>query len=167
MLVIRLFCNQGMSTSLLVSKMNEAAEKQGLEVDIAAYPANEMDSRIDGVDCALLGPQVGYLINDKADSNFDYKDRNTADRLGAQKDAAQDTLDIKHKFDYGIAAGAGMEFSHPKVGHFILEGRYYYGLGDIYGNSKRDYFGRSNNNSIIVKLTYLFDISRTKNSKIK
>lgn len=114
-----------------------------------------------------LGPQVGYLINDKADSNFDYKDRNTADRLGAQKDAAQDTLDIKHKFDYGIAAGAGIEFSHPKVGHFILEGRYYYGLGDIYGNSKRDYFGRSNNNSIIVKLTYLFDISRTKNSKIK
>lgn len=61
MLVIRLFCNQGMSTSLLVTKMEEAAKKQGLEVDIVAYPANEMDSRIDGVDCALLGPQVGYL----------------------------------------------------------------------------------------------------------
>jgi hypothetical protein len=49
----------------------------------------------------------------------------------------------------------------------MLEGRYYYGLGDFYGNSKRDYFGRSNFSNIIVKLTYLFDIARTKNPKIK
>ena len=61
MLTIRLFCNQGMSTSLLVTKMRDAAAKKGLEVDIAAFPANEMEDRIDGIDCALLGPQVGYL----------------------------------------------------------------------------------------------------------
>lgn len=61
MLVIRLFCNQGMSTSLLVSKMREAAEKKGMEADIAAFPANEMADRIEGIDCALLGPQVGYM----------------------------------------------------------------------------------------------------------
>ena len=63
MLIIRLFCNQGMSTSLLVAKMRESAEKQGLEADIAAFPANEMDDRVEGIDCALLGPQVGYLKN--------------------------------------------------------------------------------------------------------
>lgn len=61
MLTIRLFCNQGMSTSLLVTKMKEAAEKQGEEADIAAFPANEMADRIEGIDCALLGPQVGYM----------------------------------------------------------------------------------------------------------
>ncbi len=61
MLVIRLFCNQGMSTSLLVNKMKGAAMKQGIEVDIAAFPANELEDRLDGIDCALLGPQVGYL----------------------------------------------------------------------------------------------------------
>jgi len=61
MLVIRLFCNQGMSTSLLVTKMREAAAKEGLEADIAAFPVNEMEDRLEGVDCALLGPQVGYL----------------------------------------------------------------------------------------------------------
>lgn len=61
MLTIRLFCNQGMSTSLLVSKMREAAEKEGTEVDIAAFPANEMSERIEDADCALLGPQVGYM----------------------------------------------------------------------------------------------------------
>lgn len=57
MLTIRLFCNQGMSTSLLVTKMRQAADKQGMEVDIAAFPANEMAERIEGIDCALLGPQ--------------------------------------------------------------------------------------------------------------
>ena len=49
----------------------------------------------------------------------------------------------------------------------MLEGRYYYGLGDIFDNSKRDYFGRSNLGNIVVKLTYLFDIRRSDNSKIK
>lgn len=82
-------------------------------------------------------------------------------------DAVHDTLAIDRKFDYGIAVGAGIEFSHPKVGHFMLEGRYYYGLGNIFNSTKRDYFGRSNNNSIMIKLTYLFDVIRTKNDKIK
>lgn len=114
-----------------------------------------------------VGPQVGFFLNDKITSNFNYDERNTSDRVGVQRDAVQDTLAIKNKFDYGISGGLGLEFSHPKVGHFLLEGRYYYGLGDIYGNSKRDYFGRSNNSAIVVKLTYLFDIMKTNNSKIK
>lgn len=114
-----------------------------------------------------VGPQVGFFLNDKVKSNFNFSDRNVSDRVGALRDAAQDSLDIERKFDYGIAGGLGIEYSHPKIGHFLLEGRYYYGLGDIFGNSKRDYFGRSNNGSIIVKLTYLFDILKTKNSKIK
>lgn len=114
-----------------------------------------------------VGPQVGFFLNDKAKSNFNFAERNQSDRVGALRDAVQDSLDIQRKFDYGIAGGLGIEYSHPKVGHFLLEGRYYYGLGDIFGNSKRDYFGRSNNGSIIIKLTYLFDVMRTKNSKIK
>ena len=61
MFIIRLFCNQGMSTSLLVNKMKAAAKNQNLDVDIIAYPINEIEDRIDGIDCALLGPQVGYL----------------------------------------------------------------------------------------------------------
>lgn len=61
MLKIRLFCAAGMSTSLLVRKMEEAAQAQGLEVDIVAYPVGELDQHLDGIDCALLGPQVGYM----------------------------------------------------------------------------------------------------------
>lgn len=113
------------------------------------------------------GPQIGFLLGDKAKSNFDFALRNQTERVESQQEAPQDSLDIEKKFDYGIVAGIGLEYSHPKLGHFIIEGRYYYGLGDIFGNSKSDYFGRSNNNSIVVKLTYLFDITKTKNTKIK
>lgn len=113
------------------------------------------------------GPQVGFFLGDKSKASFDYPQRNTADRIGAQKDAVQDSLAVKNKFDYGIAAGLGLEYSHPKIGHLMLEGRYYYGLGDIFGNSKRDYFGRSNLGNIVIKLTYLIDVFGTTNSKIK
>jgi PTS system cellobiose-specific IIB component len=34
---ITLFCSAGMSTSLLVNKMKEEAQKKGAEYDIAAY----------------------------------------------------------------------------------------------------------------------------------
>ncbi|MGN0240435.1 MAG: PTS sugar transporter subunit IIB [Candidatus Weimeria sp.] len=61
MFVVRLFCNQGMSTSILVSKMKMAAKKEGLDADIAAYPIGELNDRIKGIDVALLGPQVGYM----------------------------------------------------------------------------------------------------------
>ena len=56
MMVIRLFCAAGMSTSLLVSKMQEAAKEKGKDADIAAFPISEMERLIDGVDVALLGP---------------------------------------------------------------------------------------------------------------
>lgn len=102
------------------------------------------------------GPQFGYLLSESTDTNFNFAQRNEADR--ANKVCTQDTMGVEHKFDYGIAAGAGLEYSIPKIGHFLLEGRYYYGLGNIYGDRKRDYFSKSNNGSIVVKLTYLRDI---------
>ena len=114
-----------------------------------------------------FGPQVGMSIADKQKRNFDYDSRNVNDRIGALRDAVMDTLDVQRKFDYGITAGFGLEYSNPKLGHFIIEGRYYYGLGDIYKNSKSDYFGRSNNSGIYVKLTYLWDVIKSKNKNIK
>lgn len=107
------------------------------------------------------GPQFGYYISESTDSNFKFDERNTTDR--ANQTVAQDTMSIENKFDYGIAAGIGFEYVIPKLGHFLVEGRYYYGLGNIYGDSKRDYFSKSNNSSIVIKMSYLFDISKTKN----
>lgn len=106
------------------------------------------------------GPQIGIFLSETTDMNFSFDDRNTTDRVNTT--VAQDTMAVENKFDYGIAAGLGVEYSHPKIGHFQLETRYYYGLGNIYGDSKKDYFGKSNHGNIVVKLTYLFDIMRTK-----
>ena len=116
------------------------------------------------------GPQVGFFLNEKTDMNFPWDSRTPVYSDGSGRTSsvvAQDTMSVQRKLDYGIAAGLGLEFSLNHVGHFLLEGRYYYGLGDIFDNSKRDYFGRSNFSNISVKLTYLFDITRTRNSKIK
>lgn len=116
------------------------------------------------------GPQIGYMMSEKTKMNYDFATQTPVYSDGSGRTSsviAQDTMAVENKFDYGIAAGLGLEFSHPKVGHFLLEGRYYYGLGDMYGNSKRDFFGRSNFSNIVIKLTYLFDLKKTNNSKIK
>lgn len=62
MIAIRLFCAAGMSTSLLVNKMKDAAKSKGIEVDIEAFPESQMDKHLEKVDVALLGPQVGYTL---------------------------------------------------------------------------------------------------------
>ena len=111
------------------------------------------------------GPQVGFLKSEKTEMNFDINNFNYDTR--SSKIYAQDTMAVEHDIDYGITAAAGLEFSYPNLGHLLLEGRYYYGLGNLYGNSKRDYFAISNFQGIVIKMTYLFDITRTKNSKIK
>ncbi|MGN0144903.1 MAG: PTS sugar transporter subunit IIB [Clostridium sp.] len=67
MVRIKLFCASGMSTSVLVNKMKDAAKAKGVEADIAAFPESQMDKHLETMDVALLGPQVGYrLSNAKA-----------------------------------------------------------------------------------------------------
>lgn len=106
------------------------------------------------------GPQFGIYLDESTSMNFNLAERNVEDR--ATTVIAQDTMKVEKRFDYGIVVGAGAEYSIPKAGHILLEARYYYGLGNIYGDTHRDYFGSSNFGNIVVKLTYLFDITRTK-----
>lgn len=104
------------------------------------------------------GPQFGVMLSESTQSNFTFSERNTTDRVSTV--VAQDTMAVENKLDYGIMAGIGLEYSNTKVGRFLLEARYYYGLGNIYGDSKRDYFGSSRFGTITFKLTYLFDLTR-------
>ena len=116
------------------------------------------------------GPQLGYYLSEKTEANFDLDNPNVADRVSLISRPDYSNMyhmPVENKLDYGIAAGLGLEFSQRHLGHFMVEGRYYYGLGNIYGNSKRDYFAKSNYQTIIIKATYLFDILKTKNPKIK
>lgn len=108
------------------------------------------------------GPQVGLYLTGK-----EHMGGGTWDTSARPNGVVEQYgKDPDNKIDYGIAAGLGLEVSTP-VGHFLLQGRYYFGLGDMFDNSKRGYFGRSANQTIQVKLTYLFDLIRTKNDNIK
>ncbi|AVN58902.1 PTS sugar transporter subunit IIB [Mesoplasma florum] len=62
MLRILLCCSAGMSTSLLVSKMETAARNSGLEAKIEAMPVGEGKQKINDWDVVLLGPQVTYAL---------------------------------------------------------------------------------------------------------
>ena len=59
---IMLVCSAGMSTSLLVTKMEQAAEKVGDEVEIFALPMSDGINRLSTVDCVLLGPQARFNL---------------------------------------------------------------------------------------------------------
>ncbi len=56
---ILLVCNAGMSTSMLVQKMQAAAKEQGIEATIQAKSVTDAANEIDKADVLLLGPQVG------------------------------------------------------------------------------------------------------------
>jgi len=57
---IALVCQHGASTGLCVRKMIEAAEKLGIESEIAAYSDSQMDNLVADMDCILLGPQLSF-----------------------------------------------------------------------------------------------------------
>ena len=117
-----------------------------------------------------IGPQIGFYLSEKTKTNFDIDNPNMAKRvsvISGPKYSNMYHMPVENKFDYGIAGALGVEFTAPKLGHFMVEGRYYFGLGNIYGNSKRDFFSKSNIQNIVIKASYLFDLVKSKNPKIK
>lgn len=59
---IVLCCAAGMSTSILVQRMQQAATKKAIEVSIKAAPVSEFNDQIGSADLVLLGPQVRYQL---------------------------------------------------------------------------------------------------------
>lgn len=91
-----------------------------------------------------LGPEFSFLLSENEKIAESY----SSNRIAKFAD---------QKLDYGIVGGIGMDIN-SKIGSFIVEGRYYYGLSDIFNNGKSDYYSRSAHTTITMKLTYLFDI---------
>lgn len=104
------------------------------------------------------GPQIGLFLNDSEHYGFTQEDpwdtnwrpNGIIEQYGKA---------VENRLEYGIAGGLGMELK-TGVGNFIIEGRYFFGLSDMYGNSKADPFGRSANTTITTKVTYLIDITK-------
>jgi len=61
MMKVMFVCCAGMSTSLLVGKVNKAAESKGIEMEVYALSEAEARKDLSQADVLLLGPQVRYL----------------------------------------------------------------------------------------------------------
>lgn len=125
-----------------------------------------------------LGPQIGFFTGESTKKNYDipYTKANTEKGAFAEEGIttfsshngrisiveAQEKMPVEKKIDYGITLGAGVEATFNHVGRFDLEGRFYYGLGNIYGDSKKDYFGASNHTTVYIKLSYFYDLNKNK-----
>ena len=107
----------------------------------------------------IAGPEFGYLLSEKSERSAEW----TLDAEG-QPDrpngmSAQYDMPVEHRFDYAITGGLSLEIA-TGIGRFSLDGRYTYGLADLFSNGKKDVFSRSNHSTITVKLSYLFDVRK-------
>lgn len=107
------------------------------------------------------GPQLGFLLGSSQNMN----DALAADIAAKKQQNPDAPIGMQYsleprKFDYGLIGGIGMELK-TGVGNIELEGRYYFGLGDVFESrkSKEDfYFNRSAHRIIEAKLTYYYRI---------
>lgn len=108
------------------------------------------------------GPQISILLNDKQTMSQALAD-DIAEKQAADPEAPiglqYSPSDALKKIDYGLTGGAGLELKTGR-GDLNLEGRYYFGLGDLFESrrSKNAYFSRSAHRLIEAKLTYYIQI---------
>ena len=101
---IMLVCSAGMSTSLLVTKMEQAAEKVGDEVEIFALPISDGINRLSTVDCVLLGPQVRFQ-------------KSAIEKLAAGRKKGPIPVEVIDMRDYGTMNGkAVFEMAKKLIG---------------------------------------------------
>lgn len=104
-----------------------------------------------------LGSELNVMVADGISSNFSYQGAADMDYFVQNtRHIEQYTLDIKNKLDYGICVGAGMELNLSTKHSLLLEGRFYYGLTDVFANHKTDVFSSSNSMSVMVTLGYFY-----------
>jgi hypothetical protein len=93
-----------------------------------------------------IGPQISWFIREKTTDTEIHSSEDIPPYYNQK---------VQRRFDYGLKGSMGLEFK-TGVGSFILDGRYYFGLSDIFNNTRADIFQASPNKVIGVNLTYLF-----------
>ncbi|MGF1727756.1 PTS sugar transporter subunit IIB [Photobacterium nomapromontoriensis] len=61
---ILLICDMGMSTSLVVKRMLQAADSEGIEATIEAKGSQDFKNVVANFDCILIAPQISYKLAD-------------------------------------------------------------------------------------------------------
>lgn len=99
------------------------------------------------------GPEIGFLLGESSSFNFDINN------VQAIKDfplrtTYQYQMAAENKVDFGISAGLGGEFSVNKRNSIYVEGRFYYGLGNVLKSGRAENFRGSNSMSVMVSVGY-------------
>lgn len=101
------------------------------------------------------GPEFGIFLSESTSSNFNVADMATLPGFPYQNRMnTQMTIPVQNKFDYGISAGLGGEFSITPKHSLYIEGRAYYGLGNIFKSKRIDPFSASNSLVIMATVGY-------------
>ncbi|MBQ9556791.1 MAG: PorT family protein [Muribaculaceae bacterium] len=104
-----------------------------------------------------LGPEVNVMLGDGIKSNFAYREAAAMEYfINDTRHIEQMTMPINNRLDYGICGGAGMEVNLNNKHSLLLEGRFYYGLTDVFPNHKTDVFSSSNSMTVTVTLGYFY-----------
>ena len=90
-----------------------------------------------------LGPELNVMLGDGIKSNFNYQEAGGMDYF------LQNSRHVEQ-------LTTGMEVNLNAKHSLLLEGRFYYGLTDVFPNHKTDIFAGSNSMSITVTLGYFY-----------
>lgn len=105
------------------------------------------------------GPQVGYYLGEKITANFNPEDIDKLpDFPKTNRQNDQMTLPTKIKIDYGISAGLGAEFNLNRRNSIFVEGRFYFGLANIFSTKRADTFSASNQMTLSATVGYWFRV---------
>ncbi len=148
-------------------------EQRGWAEDFKEYPFS-FERRLDYIQLPLLtniffggrhvngffnlGPEFGYMIGSSYKANFDVHNIANIPDFPTDRVTEQMTLEPTKKFDYGISAGAGIEFIIKRRHRINLEGRYYFGIGNIFLDDRKDTFSASRGMLIMITLGYTYRI---------
>lgn len=61
---ILLICANGLSTSVLMNKMQKWGKEKNIELEVRAVPMSEYLNVYKNFDCILIGPQISYQYNE-------------------------------------------------------------------------------------------------------
>ncbi|MBR6167071.1 MAG: PorT family protein [Paludibacteraceae bacterium] len=89
-----------------------------------------------------LGPQIGYCVLDESYS-------------------------IDKRFDWGLAAGTGVEFHTRKAGVYYLEIRYDFSLGGVFGTSVTDSYSMANPMDLSLNLGWVMPVRHRRKLKVE
>ncbi len=104
------------------------------------------------------GPSVSFTLGESSSSNFDVNHVSPGVGGFPIRNIYQYTMDVDQKVDYGISAGIGGEFSINRRNAIYLEGRFYYGLGNMLKSGRTEHIRGSNSMTISVSAGYWFRV---------